>query len=127
MQPLRLHPPAPAFHFFKVAIDQGNPAGAVKWYSGDRTDKSLKLPVSVHASISEIPQMKTYPAVVERDADTGLYVGWVPGFPGAHSQGETLDELHGNLQEVIDLLLQDGDVPTESEFVGVQHIRVGSR
>ena len=99
----------------------------MKWYSGYRTDKSLQLPVSVHASISEIPQMKTYPAVVERDADTGLYVGWVPGFPGAHSQGETLDELHGNLQEVIDLLLQDGDVPTESEFVGVQHIRVGSR
>ena len=71
--------------------------------------------------------MKTYPAVVERDADTRLYVGWVPGFPGAHSQGETLDELQGNLQEVIELLLQDGETSTEIEFVGVQHIRVGSR
>lgn len=70
--------------------------------------------------------MKTYAAVVERDADTGLYVGWVPGFPGAHSQAETLDELHGNLQEVIELLLEDGGVSTESEFIGVQHIRVGS-
>lgn len=70
--------------------------------------------------------MNTYPAVVERDADTGLYVGWVPGFPGAHSQGETLDELYRNLQEVIELLLQDGEMPTESEFVGVQHVRVGS-
>ena len=29
--------------------------------------------------------MNTYPAVVERDVDTGLYVGAVPGFPGAHS------------------------------------------
>ena len=69
--------------------------------------------------------MKTYAAVIERDADTGLYVGWVPGFPGAHSQGETLDELHGNLREVIELLLDDGDVPLESEFVGVRQVRVG--
>ena len=71
--------------------------------------------------------MKTYPAVVERDADTGLYVGWVPDFPGAHSQGETLDELHGNLQEVIELLLEDGEASTESEFVGVHHIRPSSK
>jgi predicted RNase H-like HicB family nuclease len=30
------------------------------------------------------------------------------GFPGAHSQGETLDELRSNLQEVIEMLLEDG-------------------
>lgn len=68
--------------------------------------------------------MKTYTAVVERDADTGLYVGWVPGVPGAHSQGETLDELQGNLREVIELLIEDGEMKTESEFVGVQQVRV---
>lgn len=68
--------------------------------------------------------MKTYTAVVERDADTGLYVGWVPGVPGAHSQGKTLDELQGNLREVIELLIEDGEMKTESEFVGVQQIRV---
>lgn len=68
--------------------------------------------------------MKTCTAVVERDADTGLYVGWVPGVPGAHSQGETLDELQGNLREVIDLLLADGELATESEFVGVQQVHV---
>lgn len=49
--------------------------------------------------------MKNFTAVIERDADTGLYVAWVPGFPGAHSQGETLDELRANLQEVIEMLL----------------------
>ena len=38
--------------------------------------------------------MRSYTAVVERCADTGFYVGYVPGFPGAHSQGETLDELN---------------------------------
>ena len=70
--------------------------------------------------------MKTYAAIVERDAHTGLYVGWVPGFPGAHSQGETLDELRGNLQEVVELLIEDGDAPMASEFIGIQQVRVGS-
>ena len=51
--------------------------------------------------------MKTFTAIVERDFDTKLYVGYVPGFPGAHSQDETLDELHENLQEVIEMLLKD--------------------
>jgi len=48
--------------------------------------------------------MKTYTAIVERCPQTGLYVGYVPGFPGAHSQGETLDELNRNLREVIGML-----------------------
>ncbi|MGA2742617.1 MAG: type II toxin-antitoxin system HicB family antitoxin [Bryobacteraceae bacterium] len=47
--------------------------------------------------------MRTYTAVIEKCLDTGLYVGYVPGFPGAHSQGGTLDALHRNLEEVIDL------------------------
>ena len=69
--------------------------------------------------------MKNYTAVVERDADTGLYVGWVPGFPGAHSQGETLDALQLNLREVIELLLEGGETSLECELVGVQTVRVG--
>lgn len=48
--------------------------------------------------------MKTYTAVLERCLDTGLYVGYVPGFPGAHTQAATLDELHDNLREVIEML-----------------------
>ena len=48
--------------------------------------------------------MKTYTAVIEKCADTGLYVGYVPGFPGAHSQAKTLDELNKNLKEVIEML-----------------------
>ena len=53
--------------------------------------------------------MKNFMAVIERDPDTGLYVGHVPGFVGAHSQGETLDELNSNLREVISMLLEDGE------------------
>lgn len=69
--------------------------------------------------------MRTYTAVVERDPETGLYVGYVPGFPGAHSQAETLDELSRNLREVIELLLEDGEPPLEAEFVGIQTVSIG--
>ena len=51
--------------------------------------------------------MQTCTAVVERCRDTGLYVGYVPGFPGAHSQGETLDELNANLSEAVAMILDD--------------------
>ena len=68
--------------------------------------------------------MKTYTAVVERCPDTGLYVGYVPGFPGTHTQAETLDELNHNLREVIELLLEDGEPKLEAEFVGVQTVTV---
>lgn len=54
--------------------------------------------------------MRTFTAIIERDTDTNLYVGYVPGFPGAHSQGETLDELHKNLREVIEMLLKDEEI-----------------
>ena len=68
--------------------------------------------------------MKSYAAVIERDPRTGLFVGFVPGFPGAHSQGETLDELGHNLQEVIAMLLEDDEPQLESEFVGVHNVAV---
>jgi len=54
--------------------------------------------------------MRTFTAVVEKCPDTGLYVAYVPGFPGAHTQAETLDELQKNLAEVIEMLLEDGEL-----------------
>jgi len=66
--------------------------------------------------------MRNYTAVVEKCSQTGLYVGYVPGFAGAHSQGETLDELKENLHEVLQMLLEDGEPALEGEFVGTQLI-----
>ena len=51
--------------------------------------------------------MKTFSVVVEKCSQTGLYVGYVPGLPGAHTQAETLDELEKNLCEVLAMLLED--------------------
>ena len=68
--------------------------------------------------------MRSYTAVIERDPETGLYVGFIPGWPGAHTQGESLDELQRNLQEVVAMLLEDGEPQLEAEFVGVQTVLV---
>ena len=68
--------------------------------------------------------MRTFKFVVERDPDTGLYVGYVPGWPGAHTQGADLDELQRNLREVIEMLLEDGEPKLELEFLEVRTIQV---
>lgn len=68
--------------------------------------------------------MKNFTAVVEKCSDTGLYVGYVPGFPGAHSQAESMDELAGNLKEVIEMLLEEGEPKLEAEFIGTQSVVV---
>ena len=62
--------------------------------------------------------MKNFIAIIERDSETRLYVGCVPGIHDAHRPGATLVELRVNLQEVAELLcdgdgssgLEDGDV-----------------
>ena len=69
--------------------------------------------------------MRVFTAVIERCPETGFYVGYVPGFPGAHTQAETLDELKGNLREVVELLLEEGEPQLQAEFVGTQSVVVG--
>jgi predicted RNase H-like HicB family nuclease len=70
--------------------------------------------------------MKTFTAYIEQDTETGLYIGIVPGIPGAHTQGATLDELQKNLKEVLELCLEECQGPGESlpKFVGLQQIEV---
>jgi predicted RNase H-like HicB family nuclease len=68
--------------------------------------------------------MKTFTAVVERCPETNLFVGFIPGFPGAHSQGATRDELNENLKEVVAMLLEDGEPKLEAEFIGTQTVSV---
>ena len=66
--------------------------------------------------------MNSYTAVLEKCTETGLYIGYIPGLPGAHSQGETLDELKQNMHEVLQMILEDGEPSLEGEFIGTQLI-----
>ncbi len=68
--------------------------------------------------------MRTFQFVVERDPATGILVGYVPGWPGAHTQGADMEKLQQNLREVIEMLLEDGEPTFESEFVDVRSIQV---
>jgi predicted RNase H-like HicB family nuclease len=68
--------------------------------------------------------MRTFTAVIESCPETSLFVGYVPGFPGAHSQGQTLDELNRNLAEVIEMLLEDGEPELETQLVGTQTVQI---
>lgn len=71
--------------------------------------------------------MRTFTAYIEYDPETRLYVGIVPGIPGAHTQGETLNELQANLQEVLELCLEEyqgNELDDLPRFVGIQQIEV---
>ncbi len=66
-------------------------------------------------------------AYIEKDPETGLYVAIVPGIPGAHTQGESLDELQKNLKEVLELCIEEMDVEEKKhlpEFIGIQQVEV---
>lgn len=63
-------------------------------------------------------------AIIERDRQTGFYVGSVPGISGAHTQAETIDGLMTNLAEVLQLLKEQGALVQESDFVGVVAVEV---
>jgi len=69
----------------------------------------------------------TITAYIEKDAETGYFVGIVPDIPGAHTQAETLDELYKNLKEVIELCLEEMDqdeINSLPQFIGIQNIEV---
>lgn len=65
---------------------------------------------------------RSFAVVIEWDPDGG-FIASVPALPGCHTQGETLDELRGNVREAVELYLEDEDVPEVlPEFVGVEQI-----
>jgi predicted RNase H-like HicB family nuclease len=63
-------------------------------------------------------------AIIERDLETGLLVGSVPGIPGAHTQGRSVEEVRDNLKEVLELLKDGGVLRPESEFVGTAALTI---
>ncbi|MFN8495099.1 MAG: type II toxin-antitoxin system HicB family antitoxin [Caldilineaceae bacterium] len=70
--------------------------------------------------------MRTFTAYIEFDPETNLYVGTIPGIPGAHTQGATLDELHENLKEVLELCLEElkESLDRLPRFVGLQQVEM---
>jgi predicted RNase H-like HicB family nuclease len=82
--------------------------------------------MSWNPETERIDSMRAFSAYVEWDPETKLYVGIIPGIPGAHTQAPSLDELRTNLKEVLELCLEElkGSVDDLPHFVGLQQIEV---
>ena len=64
---------------------------------------------------------------IEKDPESGLYVGTVPNLPGAHTFAETIDDLQGKLVEVISLCLEEMDqdeITALPVFAGITQVKV---
>ena len=68
-----------------------------------------------------------FTAHIEKDIESGYYIGTIPSVPGAHTQAKTLDELAIRLKEVLELCIESmteeekKDIP---QFIGTQQISI---
>ncbi|HEY2584923.1 MAG TPA: type II toxin-antitoxin system HicB family antitoxin [Tepidisphaeraceae bacterium] len=62
-----------------------------------------------------------FTAVFEQDGD--WWIGYVEELPGAHTQGQTLDEARENLKEAIALILEANRELAEREIAGKQVVK----
>lgn len=53
--------------------------------------------------------MNQYTAYIEKDIESGMYIGSIPSIPGAHTCAESIGELHIRLKEVLALCLEEMD------------------
>lgn len=68
-----------------------------------------------------------FTAFIEKDPESGMYVGTVPNLPGAHTFAETIDDLQLKLSEVITLCLEDMDrdeIAALPVFAGITQVEV---
>lgn len=68
-----------------------------------------------------------FTAFIEKDPESGFYVGSVPNLPGAHTYAETIDELQIRLAEIIALCLEEMDreeIASLPIFAGLTQVEV---
>jgi predicted RNase H-like HicB family nuclease len=52
---------------------------------------------------------KKFMVVIEKDPESGMYIGIVPSIVGAHTMAETLEDLTLKIKEVLELCLEEMD------------------
>ena len=68
-----------------------------------------------------------YTAYIEKDTESGFYIGYIPGLTGAHTCAISIDELHDKLREVISLCLEEmseEDIKGLPVFAGISQLEV---
>ena len=70
---------------------------------------------------------RLYTAYIEKDVESGMFVGHIPGITGAHTCAGSIDELHEKLREVVSLCLEEmdeEDIDRLPFFAGISQIEV---
>ena len=70
---------------------------------------------------------KNFTAMIEKDPESGMYVGVVPHLTGAHTYAATIDELQIRLAEVIALCLEEmepEEIAALPVFAGITQVEV---
>jgi predicted RNase H-like HicB family nuclease len=62
--------------------------------------------------------------LIQKDTESGMYVGQIEEFPAAISQGKTIDELKTNLIDALKILLE---VQKEQLYKGYGKIKILKR
>jgi predicted RNase H-like HicB family nuclease len=67
----------------------------------------------------------SYAVYIEQDED-GVFIGSIPLIPSCYAQGDTEEEMLGNLQEVLRLCLRNVDQASleKTKFVGIHNLEV---
>jgi predicted RNase H-like HicB family nuclease len=71
--------------------------------------------------------MTKFTAYIEKDIESGMYVGTVPALPGAHTFAKTIDDLQSKLVEVIELCLEEmeqDEIAALPVFSGISQLEV---
>ena len=66
---------------------------------------------------------------IEKDPETGMYIAIAPSIPGAHTMGETIEELKENLKEVNILCLEElaqDEKQSLGEFISLDKLEVAA-
>ncbi len=70
---------------------------------------------------------RSFTVVVERDPESGWYVGEVVELPGCYTQSPDLDSLETSIREAIEAYLQTTELEEPlSDFVGTLRIEVAA-
>lgn len=68
-----------------------------------------------------------FTAHIEKDVESGYYIGTIPTVPGAHTQARTLDELSVRLKEVLELCFEtmtEEEKKNIPQYIGTQQIAI---
>ena len=67
--------------------------------------------------------IRNFTVLIEQGED-GAYIATVPSLKSCYTQADTIHELLDKVHEVIELCLEENEVPALAKFIGVQQVEI---